>query len=154
MSTLTGKAREAAGLAANSFDFVIMNPPFNAAQDRATPDGLKRQAHVMEDGLFEGWLRSAAAVVRSTRRPGDHRAARSRSADPRRAGRPLRQRRDRSGPRPRGHAGDPHRRAGAAGLARRHSSLLPPLVLHETAGDGFSARADAINNGKASLFGD
>ena len=35
-----------------------------------------------------------------------------------------------------------------AGLARR-ARALPPLILHDTAGDGFSARADAINNGRA-----
>ena len=41
------------------------------------------------------------------------------------------------------------RRASRGALA-----LMPPLVLHEGPSDGFSARADAINNGKASLFGD
>ncbi len=35
---LRGKARIAAGLADNSFDFAIMNPPFNEARDRSTPD--------------------------------------------------------------------------------------------------------------------
>ena len=50
---LTGKARAAAGLADGAFDFAIMNPPFNAEHDRATPDELKREAHVMPDGLFE-----------------------------------------------------------------------------------------------------
>jgi tRNA1(Val) A37 N6-methylase TrmN6 len=39
--TRTGKARAAAGLTDNTFDFVIMNPPFNAGNDRATPDALK-----------------------------------------------------------------------------------------------------------------
>lgn len=43
--TLTGKARVAAGLADNSFDFVIMNPPFNRPTDRATPDPVKAEAH-------------------------------------------------------------------------------------------------------------
>lgn len=62
--SLAGKAREAAGLADRSFDFVIMNPPFNATEDRASPDALRRQAHVMEDGLFESWIRSAAAVLK------------------------------------------------------------------------------------------
>ena len=61
---LTGKARAAAGLADGAFDFAIMNPPFNAGHDRATPDALKRDAHVMPDGLFERWIRSAAAIVR------------------------------------------------------------------------------------------
>ncbi len=40
------------------------------------------------------------------------------------------------------------RRGSRAALA-----LLPPLVLH-AADDRFSAEADAINNGRASLFGD
>lgn len=62
--TLSGRARTQAGLADNSFDFIIMNPPFNASEDRATPDPLRRQAHVMEDGLFESWIRSAAAVAK------------------------------------------------------------------------------------------
>ena len=61
---LTGKARAAAGLADGAFDFAIMNPPFNAGHDRATPDALKRDAHVMPDGLFERWIRSAAAIVK------------------------------------------------------------------------------------------
>src|SRR4029079_12520850 len=62
--TLSGKARAAAGLDDGAFDFAIMNPPFNAGHDRASPDALKRGAHVMPDGLFERWLRSAAAVVK------------------------------------------------------------------------------------------
>jgi tRNA1(Val) A37 N6-methylase TrmN6 len=31
---------------------------------------------------------------------------------------------------------------------------MPPLILHETAGNGFSERAEAINAGQASLFAD
>jgi len=44
--SLTGKARAAAGLIDDSFDFVIMNPPFNEASDRSTPDPVKAEAHV------------------------------------------------------------------------------------------------------------
>ena len=45
--TLTGRARVAAGLVDDSFDHVIMNPPFNDAGDRKTPDQLKiGRAHV------------------------------------------------------------------------------------------------------------
>ena len=51
--SLAGKARVAAGLADDSFDHVIMNPPFNDASDRKTPDSLKAEAHAMSDGLFE-----------------------------------------------------------------------------------------------------
>jgi len=150
---LTGAAREAAGLATNSFDFVVMNPPFNAARDRTTPDELKRRAHVMEVGLFDAWLRSAAAVVRS--RGGLAVIARPVSLDPVLAaitGRfgsaeivPVYAR-----------ANTPAIRivVRARRASRGQLSLMPPLILHEPSGDGFSARADSINNGRASLFGD
>ncbi|MEW9807489.1 tRNA1(Val) (adenine(37)-N6)-methyltransferase [Mesorhizobium marinum] len=151
--TLAGRARAKAGLADGAFDFVIMNPPFNAARDRPSPDALKQMAHVMEDGLFEKWIRSAAAVVR----PRGWLAviARPPSLPPILAALA-------------GRFGSAeilpvHARAGSAAIrvvvrARRASrgalSLVPPLVLHDGPGDGFSARADAINNGRASLFGD
>ena len=61
--TLTGRQRVAAGLADDSFDHVIMNPPFNDASDRRTPDSLKAEAHAMTDGLFEAWIRTAAAIT-------------------------------------------------------------------------------------------
>src|SRR5690606_29101245 len=61
---LRGKARTAAGLVDNSFDFAIMNPPFNEARDRSTPDPLRAEAHVMPEGMFEQWVRTAAAIVK------------------------------------------------------------------------------------------
>ena len=151
--TLTGRAREKAGLADNSFDFVIMNPPFNLARDRTTPDPLKKQAHVMEQELFERWIRSAAAVARP--RGGLAVIARPVSLAPilaALAGRfggaeivPVHPRADEPAIRIVVRA----RRAARGALA-----LCPPLVLHGPSGDGFTARAEAINNGKASLFGD
>jgi tRNA1(Val) A37 N6-methylase TrmN6 len=62
--TLSGKAREAAGLKNEVHDHVIMNPPFNDPSDRRTPDALKAQAHAMEDGLFESWIRTAGAIMK------------------------------------------------------------------------------------------
>jgi len=62
--TLRGKARLAAGLEDEVFDHVIMNPPFNAAADRRTPDALKADAHAMTEGLFESWLRTAGAILK------------------------------------------------------------------------------------------
>ena len=61
---LSGKARAAAGLADGTFDFVIMNPPFNAGRRprHARPAEARRACDA--DGLFERWIRSAAAVVR------------------------------------------------------------------------------------------
>ena len=61
--TLTGKNRNEAGLPDDSFHHVIMNPPFNDASDRLTPDALKAEAHAMTDGLFERWIRTAGAIM-------------------------------------------------------------------------------------------
>jgi len=62
--TLTGKARLAAGLEDEVHDHVIMNPPFNHAGDRKTPDNLKAEAHAMTDGLFDSWIRTAGAIMK------------------------------------------------------------------------------------------
>lgn len=61
--TLAGKDRNEAGLVDDSFHHVIMNPPFNDASDRLTPDALKAEAHAMTDGLFERWIRTACAIT-------------------------------------------------------------------------------------------
>lgn len=150
---LTGKERVAAGLGDSSFDYAIMNPPFNARHDRATPDLLKQQAHIMDDGMFELWIRSAAAVVRP--RGGLAIIARPQSLQTILAalgGRfgnaeivPVHARPDAAAIRIVIRAV----RASRAGL-----TLRPPLVLHDDASDLFSPRADAINNGRASLFND
>jgi len=63
--SLQGKQRRDAGLADHAYDYVILNPPFNAGTDRKTPDLLKAEAHAMEtDDLFERWLRTAAAILK------------------------------------------------------------------------------------------
>ena len=151
--TLAGRAREKAGLADGSFDYVLMNPPFNAVKDRPTPDALKQKAHVMEDGLFERWIRSAAAVVKPRgslaiiMRPVS--LAPVLAAIAGRFGNaeilPVHP-----------HADRPAIRIvlRAVRAARGGLSLQPPLVLHEAGSDRFSQKADAINNGRASLFGD
>lgn len=151
--SLTGRAREKAGLADGSFDFVIMNPPFNTAKDRPTPDALKQKAHIMEDGLFEAWIRSAAAVTKP--RGGIAVIARPISLTSildALVGRfgsaeivPIHARADTPAIRILVRA----KRASRGTLA-----LMPPLILHDGPGDGFSDRANAINNGRASLFGD
>jgi tRNA1(Val) A37 N6-methylase TrmN6 len=61
--TLTGRARAEVGLADNSFDHVIMNPPFNDPGDRKTPDALKAEAHAMTGNLFESWIRTAGGIT-------------------------------------------------------------------------------------------
>jgi tRNA1(Val) A37 N6-methylase TrmN6 len=151
--SLSGLARIEAGLADRSVDFAITNPPFNEARDRQTPDFLKKAAHVMEDGLLERWIRTAAAIVRPSgsialiARPQS--LAEILAVMPGRFGglevRPIH-------PRPhaaairivmRGHRG-----------SRKALTLAAPLFLHHADGEGFSAEADAICNGRASLFGD
>jgi Predicted O-methyltransferase len=62
--TLTGKPRIAAGLLDEIYDHVIMNPPFNDASDRRTPDALKADAHAMTENLFETWIRTAGAIMK------------------------------------------------------------------------------------------
>lgn len=150
---LSGRTRVAAGLADAGFDFVIMNPPFNASHDRRTPDPLKEQAHVMVDGLLEQWIRSAAAVVKPRgglaiiTRPQSLQSVLTALSG--RFGKaeivPVHARVDSDAIRVIVRA----KRADRGGLA-----LKPPLVLHESGNDRFSASADAINNGRASLFGD
>ncbi|AQS41079.1 MAG: Methyltransferase [Candidatus Tokpelaia hoelldobleri] len=149
--TLAGKSRRAAGLADNAFDFAIMNPPFNASRDRATPDAEKARAHVMGEGLWQTWIRTAAAIVRP--RGGFALIARPvsiagiLSAFDRRFGGvkivPVYPR-----------AGDSAIRivVAATRASRAGLQVAPPLVLHEGPGHTFSARADAINNGLASLW--
>lgn len=151
--TLSGAARTAAGLADSIFDFAIMNPPFNAMQDRTSPDDLKKFAHVMDDGMFEAWIRTAAAIVKPRGRLAL--IARPASLEPilaalsRRFGgaeiMPIH-------PRP----GEPAIRVllRATKGARGGLSLMAPLVLHESSGSRLASRAEAIANGETSLFGD
>lgn len=61
--TLRAKARIEAGLPDGYFHHVIMNPPYNDAGDRRTPDALKAEAHAMTEGLFEDWIRTAGAIM-------------------------------------------------------------------------------------------
>lgn len=151
--TLAGRARAAAGLGDGGFDFAIMNPPFNAGHDRPTPDPLKRRAHVMEAGTLEAWVRTAAAIVK----PRGGFAAIVRPVS-------LPALLDRLAGRFGGVRIVPvHPRADEAAIrvivravrgSRKALSLEPPLVLHEPTGHGHAPRADAVCNGRASLFGD
>jgi tRNA1(Val) A37 N6-methylase TrmN6 len=150
--SLTGNARVNSGLCDRSFDFVIMNPPFNSARDRTTPYALKAAAHVMVKGMFETWLRTAAAVLK----PGGQAAVIARPASLREI---LAACEGRFGavrilpvhPRP-SQAAIRILVIGVKG-SRAGLSLDPPLVLHGEAGNGFSARAEAVINGEAWVFG-
>ncbi|WP_336278942.1 tRNA1(Val) (adenine(37)-N6)-methyltransferase [Bartonella sp. CB175] len=149
--TCRGKARLEAGLRDNSFDFAIMNPPFNNPVDRTTPDEQKFDAHVMPEAMFDNWLRSAAAIIK----PGGYLGL---IARPQSLIDILRALEGRFG----GICIIPiHARAATAAIrvlfyARRGSkaalSILPPLVMHEGNSHAFSPRIDAVNNGLISLW--
>lgn len=148
---LSGKARTAAGLTDNSYDFAIMNPPFNQATDRSTPDPIKAEAHVMTKGMMEQWIRTAAAILK----PGGSIGIIARPASitelldalQRRFGSliivPVQ-------PRPQEAA----IRIVIKGIkgSRAGLSFYPALVMHHETGNGFTERATAINNGAISLF--
>jgi tRNA1(Val) A37 N6-methylase TrmN6 len=54
----------AAGLAPGSAACVLMNPPFNVAQ-QASPDRARRLAHAATEGMLERWLRTTARLLRA-----------------------------------------------------------------------------------------
>ena len=151
--TLTGKARLAAGLPDATFDFAIMNPPFNLGHDRPTPHALKRQAHVMEDGMLEAWIRTAGAIVRP-------RGGVAIIARPQSLGAILDAMRGRFGD---AQIAPVHPRAAEPAIrvivravrgSRKALSLQPPLILHGDSGHRHTPRADRVCNGRESLFGD
>jgi tRNA1(Val) A37 N6-methylase TrmN6 len=53
----------AAGLAAETADGVLMNPPFNAA-DNPSPEPARRRAHTASGGAIRQWVRTAARLLR------------------------------------------------------------------------------------------
>lgn len=151
--SLTGKARVAAGLGDASFDYVILNPPFNLESDRPTPDALRRDAHVMSSATLESWLRTASAILR----PGGGVAliARPVSLDAL-----LVSLKGRFGAlqivpvHPRAHEAAIRIIIRGRRGSRRALELCPPLVLHGETGNGHSPRAVRVCNGQESLFGD
>ncbi|KEC55344.1 tRNA1(Val) (adenine(37)-N6)-methyltransferase [Bartonella koehlerae] len=149
--TFKGRLRLEAGLVDNTFDFAIMNPPFNKPADRKTPDEQKFEAHVMPESMFDDWLRSAAAIVK----PGGYLGLIARPQSLNNILYALE-----------GRFGNIcvipiHARTAQAAIrvlfyAKRGSraalSLLPPLVIHEGDSHIFSSKIDAINNGRISLW--
>ena len=56
----------AAGLAADSVDAVLMNPPFNdPARHRRSPDDARGIAHVATENTLANWVRAARRILRS-----------------------------------------------------------------------------------------
>lgn len=151
--SVKGAARPAAGLEDNMFDFVLMNPPFNDRRDRITPDNEKAKAHILQEGLLEDWLRTAAVTLRP--QGGLALIARPQSLED-----ILTACRGRFGalqlvpvyPR----EGRAAIRLIARAIKGRRAALqfMPPLILHSAQGHAFLPRADALNNGRQGLFDD
>jgi tRNA1(Val) A37 N6-methylase TrmN6 len=56
----------AAGLAADSVDVVLMNPPFNdSTRHRASSDPARASAHVATETTLEGWVHAARRILKS-----------------------------------------------------------------------------------------
>lgn len=146
-----GKTRVDSGLCDRSFDFVIMNPPFNAASDRATSDPLKASAHVMEKDMFESWLRTAAAVLRP-------RGFLAMIARPQSLQEILQACDGRFGALqilpvlPRSDEAAIRIIVRGIRTSRAPLSLLPPLILHGATGNAYETDADATINGLRPLF--
>jgi tRNA1(Val) A37 N6-methylase TrmN6 len=146
--TLTAKARNEAGLADEIFHHVIMNPPFNDAGDRRTPDALKAEAHAMTDGLFESWIRTAGAIMI----PGGQLSL---IARPQSIGEIIAACGRRFGGieitavHPREGENAVRILVTAVKGSRARLSLRAPLVMHERGSHRFSPFVDDLNNGRA-----
>ena len=56
----------AAGLAPESVDVVLMNPPFNdASRHRASPDSARAVAHVAAADTLKGWIHASRRILKS-----------------------------------------------------------------------------------------
>src|SRR6202035_5321457 len=64
--TSDAAAFAAAGLAPDSVDVVLMNPPFNdPARHRASPDRTRELAHVAPVATLEGWIHAGRRILKS-----------------------------------------------------------------------------------------
>jgi tRNA1(Val) A37 N6-methylase TrmN6 len=56
----------ACGLAPDSIDIVLMNPPFNdPARHRRSPDGARGMAHVATETTLASWIHAARRILKS-----------------------------------------------------------------------------------------
>ena len=64
--TADAQAFAANGLAPDSVDVVLMNPPFNdPARHRGSPDQARRTAHVASEETLNAWVHAARRILRS-----------------------------------------------------------------------------------------
>lgn len=147
-----GAIRDAA-LPRESFDRVIVNPPFFAPGSvRPSPDARRAAAHVFAEGTLADWMRVAASVLAPKGRLGlifrgdgldeilDALAGRFGDV----ALRPVH---------PRADAPAHRLLVTATKGSRARPSILPGLVLHPADSDLYLPEADAILRGRADLSG-
>jgi tRNA1(Val) A37 N6-methylase TrmN6 len=66
LDVTSAAAFAAAGLAPDSVDVVLMNPPFNdAARHRASPDKAREIAHVARAATLESWIHAGRRILKS-----------------------------------------------------------------------------------------
>lgn len=64
--TADAQAFAASGLAPDSVDVVLMNPPFNdPARHRGSPDQARHSAHVATEETLNAWVHAARRILRS-----------------------------------------------------------------------------------------
>jgi tRNA1(Val) A37 N6-methylase TrmN6 len=64
--TSEASAFAAAGLAPDSVDVVLMNPPFNdSLRHRASPDQARASAHVANAATLENWVHASRRILKS-----------------------------------------------------------------------------------------
>jgi tRNA1(Val) A37 N6-methylase TrmN6 len=62
----SAEAFASAGLAPDSVDVVLMNPPFNdSSRHRSSPDRSRQIAHVADAATLESWIHAARRVLKS-----------------------------------------------------------------------------------------
>ena len=147
---LSAKGRSAAGLVDSCADIVITNPPWlTPGRSRASPDPRRALAHVAGEAGLAGWMRAVAALTKPDGRMAIILRAEDLTALLGACA---------------GRFGDlsilpVHPRDGQAAIrivvtgrkgSRAPTRLLQGLVLHGPGG-GFTARAEAIHRGEATL---
>ncbi len=139
----------ATGLAPGSADHVLMNPPFNAAQN-PSPDRGRRVAHVASAETLTQWLAAAARLLRFRRRRHLDLARRWIKRRAHRAGSGFGRDCCSADPRQAGSAGDPCRRVRHQRQRRSAGPAKPGLTLND-ADNKPSDAAEAVLRGGAAL---
>jgi tRNA1(Val) A37 N6-methylase TrmN6 len=63
--TAPAEAFASAGLKPDSADVVLMNPPFNDARHRASPDEARASAHIAQAETLDRWTHTARRLLKS-----------------------------------------------------------------------------------------